>query len=272
MAALSGKSARSALHGIGVAGLLESETQRYRILQLEDSSGGRRAEWRKEVRTSAKAAQKRVPARNGRTGKTMSAMDGDNRLHADSKGRGAGDAQKKGGDPGAAGNVDKIRDILFGSQMRDYDTRFARLEETLLKESADLRDSTRKRIETLENYVRKELESLALRLKSEREERAGADRQLAAEGKSLGESLSKKIEDVHEEMGEGQAQLRKQLLEQSKSLSEEIREKQEELSALIERRYQELRSQKTDRAALAGMLTEVALRLNDEFQIPDAEQ
>ena len=38
------------------------------------------------------------------------------------------------------GNVDKIRDILFGSQMRDYDKKFARIEERLLKETADLRE------------------------------------------------------------------------------------------------------------------------------------
>src|SRR5437868_2442425 len=29
---------------------------------------------------------------------------------------------------GGAGNVDKIRDILFGTQMRDYESRFNRLE------------------------------------------------------------------------------------------------------------------------------------------------
>jgi hypothetical protein len=32
-----------------------------------------------------------------------------------------------------AGNIDKIRDILFGSNMRDYEQRFARLEEALKK-------------------------------------------------------------------------------------------------------------------------------------------
>jgi hypothetical protein len=200
---------------------------------------------------------------------------GDARLQADPKGRGANDTQKKGAPADAAagpGNVDKIRDILFGSQMRDYDTRFSRLEESLLKESADLRDTTRKRIDALENYIKKELESMAARLKSEREERTGADKQLASEAKSLSESLTKKIESVQDEAGEGHAQLRNQLLEQSKSLAEEIREKQAEMSALVERRYQELRAQKTDRAALAAMLTEVALRLNDEFQMPDAEE
>ena len=32
-------------------------------------------------------------------------------------------------------NVDKIRDILFGSNMREYEKRFARLEERLTKSS-----------------------------------------------------------------------------------------------------------------------------------------
>ena len=42
-----------------------------------------------------------------------------------------------------AGNVDKIREILFGGQMRAYDRRFTRLEERLAKESADLREEAK---------------------------------------------------------------------------------------------------------------------------------
>ena len=38
------------------------------------------------------------------------------------------------------GSVDKIRDIIFGNQMRDYDTRFSRLEERLIGEVKDLRE------------------------------------------------------------------------------------------------------------------------------------
>src|SRR5579862_6649484 len=51
---------------------------------------------------------------------------------------------------GSPGNIDKIRDILFGSNMRDYEMRFARLEEALKKESSDLRDTTRHNLESLE--------------------------------------------------------------------------------------------------------------------------
>src|SRR5271156_4905894 len=83
-------------------------------------------------------------------------------------------AQEAPGEAGA-GNIDKIRDILFGSNMRDYELRFAHLEEALKKESADLRDSTRRHLESLESFVHKELAALEARLNAERDERsAGA--------------------------------------------------------------------------------------------------
>jgi hypothetical protein len=60
-------------------------------------------------------------------------------------------------------------------------------------------------------------------------------------------------------------------LEQSNKLSDEIRVKNEELASLLDRRVQELRNDKTDRTALANLLTEVAMRLTDEFHVPGAE-
>src|SRR5262245_36278718 len=41
-------------------------------------------------------------------------------------------------DPAGGASLDKVRDILFGVQMRDYERRFARLEERLLKDTSDL--------------------------------------------------------------------------------------------------------------------------------------
>ena len=67
---------------------------------------------------------------------------------------------------GGGGNVDKIRDILFGSQMRDYESRFARLEETLVKENAEIRETNRRRFEQLEAFVRKEFDSIQSRARA----------------------------------------------------------------------------------------------------------
>src|SRR6187401_2241566 len=51
-----------------------------------------------------------------------------------------------GGEGATPASLDKVRDILFGSQMRDVERRFARLEERLLKETTDLKDDVRRRL------------------------------------------------------------------------------------------------------------------------------
>jgi len=159
-----------------------------------------------------------------------------------------------------AGNVDKIRDILFGSNMREYEQRFARLEEALKKESLDLRETTRRHLEALEGFVHKELAALESRLATEREERSESHSRLAA-----------KIGEVENHEANAKREIRNDLLQQSKELTDNIRNKGEELVALLERRAQELHHAKTDRAALASLFNEVALRLTDQFKVTGAD-
>src|SRR5688572_17665532 len=72
-----------------------------------------------------------------------------------------------GGELGGGGNLDKVRELLFGDQMRDSERRLNRLEERLLKGHAELQADMRRRLESLEGFVQKEVESLTERLKSE---------------------------------------------------------------------------------------------------------
>lgn len=157
-------------------------------------------------------------------------------------------------------SVDKIRDILFGTHMRDYESRFNRLEESIAREAADLRESTRKRLEDLESYVKREFEALDSRLRAERDERG-----------SSADSLSKRITETGDALNNAQRDLRREALDQSNTLRHEIRDLNERIGELLERRVSELRHSKTDRAALAGLFNELALRLNDEFKIPGQE-
>lgn len=174
------------------------------------------------------------------------------------------------GDSGA-GNVDKIRDILFGSQMRDYEQRFARLEEALKKESADLRETTRRHLETLESFVHKEVAALDSRLNTERDERGDNHTRMVAELSATAASILKKIGEVEHQEAQAKREIRNDLLQQSKELSDDIRRKAEELGALLDRRVQELQHAKTDRAALAEMFSEVSLRLKDQFKVTGAD-
>ena len=180
-------------------------------------------------------------------------------------------SQLGGGQMVEGGNIDKIREILFGGQMRDYTKRFARLEERLLKETADLRDDTKRRFDALEMFIKQELETLGYRLKVEQGERDESVQGLSRDLTNTSKALEKKLAQMDEQTSRGQSDLRQQILNQSKSLSDEIRQKYEELSAALEREAMELRTDKTDRSALAALFTEVAMRLNNEFKIPGDE-
>jgi type VI protein secretion system component VasK len=166
------------------------------------------------------------------------------------------------------GNVDKIRDILFGGQMRDYDKKFSRLEERLAKESAELRAETKRLFDSLENFVKKELEALAERLQSEQQSREASVQSVSGELRETGKALEVKIQQSVERAARAESDLRQQILDQSKSLVEEMRQKHEELSGSVDRDLAELNHQKTDRASLAAMFSEFSMRLNNDFKIP----
>jgi hypothetical protein len=119
-------------------------------------------------------------------------------------------------------NVDKIRDILFGSQMRDYEKRFARLEESVTKALDALRDDTTRRLDTLSGFVQQEVESLSQRIKTEKSERGESVKDLARELKDAAKVLEKKLSALDEQLSDGQSELRAKLLEHSKSFAAEL--------------------------------------------------
>jgi len=166
-----------------------------------------------------------------------------------------------------AGNVDKIRDILFGNQMREYEKRFTRLEERMHKEIGNLKEDLKKHFDTLESYVKKEMELLSDRQKSEKSDRSTAIQELAKELKDTASVTEKKISNVEDQLNKRSRELHDQILEQSKSLSAEIRERHEAISAALERETQELYNDKVDRSSLSELFMEMAMRLSNESSL-----
>lgn len=161
-------------------------------------------------------------------------------------------------------SLDKVRDILVGNQMRDVERKFARLEERLLKECTNLRDETKKRLDSLESYFKTEIESLAKQVNNEQAERGQALKKLAEQHQNTTVSLENKLAQFDEKTTNNQREMREQILNQSKNLHDDIRQKYEEILAALERDTQELRQDKTDRSALAQLFTELAIRLNQQ--------
>lgn len=169
-----------------------------------------------------------------------------------------------------SGNVDQIRNILFGSQMREYDGRFQKLEDRLTREAGDLRSDLQRQLQALESFMKGEVESMANRVKTEQSERGQAFEHLAHEMAETARGLELKISNLDSQAAKDIRDLRAQLLEQSKALSAELKEKHDHLKGQLDHEAGQIRDAMTGREALAEMLSEVALRLKNEFRVPGA--
>ena len=167
------------------------------------------------------------------------------------------------------GNIDKVRDILFGGQMREYERRFNRLEERLGQEVADLRDDLRKRLSALEDFMKQEAASLADRIRSEQDERTDATKDLSREARETAKAFEKKAGQLDDQIGKVQRELRQQILELQQRVTDDVRQKIDDVMVRLGREAESLRSDKADRATLAALLTEMAMRLTNELSLTD---
>ena len=83
----------------------------------------------------------------------------------------AAPAREGSADVLGGGNLDQVREILFGAQSRNTDKRLARLEEELPKRVAEIREELKRGLANLETYARQEIDSLNERARAESKER-----------------------------------------------------------------------------------------------------
>lgn len=162
-------------------------------------------------------------------------------------------------------NLEKIRDILFGSQVRTHEQRFSRLEERLEQECKTLRGDLNRRLDALEGYIQQEVSSLSNQIKEMKQLHTDAVSQLEQTQLAATQGLEQKLGQLEEKTTEGERSLRKQVLEQSNQLSGDIIQRYDELLTILEREVSILHTvDKTDRANLAAFFGEMAVRLQAE--------
>jgi hypothetical protein len=166
-------------------------------------------------------------------------------------------------------SLDKVRDILFGSQMRAVDSRLQGLEERLREEHESLRADFGRQVESLDGLIRSEVNLLTERLAVESKKRSEELKGLAAEIKEALRGLERRHVKLEEAANMADAALRDQLLHQSTTAAAAVANLGERLGAELHRSHQELASSKTDRSALASLLTDMAGRLTAADKAPD---
>jgi hypothetical protein len=159
-------------------------------------------------------------------------------------------------------NLDKVRDILFGAQLRQQDVRWHELEQKLDKQLAGFAEETRKRLESLEGFAKREIGAVLELIKAESAARSDGQNALATQLKEVAAGIEKRIGSIDEQHTTTERALRAELLEQSNLLRDEIAALGKTMTELVEKTAAELRHNKVDRAALAGLFSEMAQRLN----------
>jgi hypothetical protein len=162
-------------------------------------------------------------------------------------------------------SIDKIRDIIFGHQMRDYEKRFIMLEERMQQQIDSLRNETVKRLEAVEIFIKKEIDALSDRLKTEKSMRTQTARESSREIKDMAKKISSDIARLEDRQSKDARETRQQLLDLTKNLSRDIWYKHSEVSKALELAVKELNENKVARSTLSEILLEVAIRTSDDL-------
>jgi chromosome segregation ATPase len=160
--------------------------------------------------------------------------------------------------------VDKIRDLLFGNQMQDYDRRFSKLEERFHQRFKEVEADTARNLSAFESNAKKQVESLASQLREEKDLRADADKEIDRTLREQNQSVDKRLRLLSDQLSQLERDTADRLIAEVQSLREEIKRRNEDIQHTIEKMFAELSNVKTDRNLLAGLFVEVAKCLSQD--------
>jgi signal transduction histidine kinase len=170
-------------------------------------------------------------------------------------------------------SMEQVRELLFGAQLKDMETRAQRQEERFLREIGDVRDSLKSRLDSLENFLKTESGSLLHRLqeeqsereaalKTEQRERADALALLAKDLASTAEAFERKLAKLSGALDTASHELRGLLMSESGSLSAKLEERYQDALQVLSETAAQIRHDMVYRSSLSSMFTEVAVKLS----------
>ena len=163
-----------------------------------------------------------------------------------------------------ADSIDKVRDILFGGQMRAVEARLQGLEERIMGEQAAMRADFAKQLAEIDANARREAESLGERLVAERTKRSEDLKTLSSELREVMRSLEKRHVKLEELTGMADAEIRDTMLQQSRALTADIERLSQRITSDLDREVTALRTDKADVSAIVSVFSDMATRLAGE--------
>lgn len=167
------------------------------------------------------------------------------------------------------GNIDQIRDIIFGAQLREYDNRFDKIDSDLSMMQQDMQARIEQVKTILSGEMRTAIDSFEKKIKSitlnTQEESADLRQQIDR----VNRKFSSSIEALDEAIDSQTSSIRDELSQTRERLSEETRTLKTQVFEELDRRFSMLRDVKVSRDDMAEILFELGMRLKGTEFVPE---
>jgi hypothetical protein len=159
------------------------------------------------------------------------------------------------------GNVDQIREILFGSQSREMKEKFEKLEASIKA----LHDEMRKKIEQTQNdfnsRMENELEALSRKMKNIVTQQQNEFSDVRDSALKQEKRLQNSMDIIEEELNAKREQLQKQQIENNSALRFEMDTLKDELLKTLNDKMSDMNGVKLSRDDAADVLMEAAMAM-----------
>ncbi len=168
---------------------------------------------------------------------------------------------KAGNDIGQLGNVDQIREILFGSQSRDLNDRFEKIESGIKSIQDEMRNKIEQSQQDFENRIDSEIETVSKKIKNVVSQQQDEFTDIRDSSLKQEKRLQNSMEIMEEELNSKREQLQKQQLEMRTTLRSQIDSLQDELLTILDAKISELGDVKLSRDDAADIFMEAAMSM-----------
>ena len=179
----------------------------------------------------------------------------------------------KNDDISQLGNVDQIREILFGSQSRELQERFEKLEESI----KTMHNEMRKKIEQTQNdfniRIENELEAISRKMKNITTQQQDEFADVRESALKQEKRLQNTMDIMEDELNAKREQLQKQQIGNNATLRLEMDILKDELLSMFNDKISDMNGVKLSRDDAAEILMEAAMamkgkQLQDQLAIP----
>lgn len=159
------------------------------------------------------------------------------------------------------GDIEKVRDILFGKYVQSFEKRFEELEAQLEADVDKLKERLSDKIASMDSAVNESLAKLDQQIDQEKATRDSELNELHATLNQAEKTLKHSIGLMEDQASQDFSAVRASMQESHNELMDKSVALHTELTKQIEQQKSELEGDKVGRQALALMLDEVAVKL-----------